>query len=313
VSKIDIISVNEFPISYTSQTMNHQDEATILQMITRWAEAQPLVRAVLLTSTRAVPNGESDILSDYDVILVLSDILPFHHSRDWLEAFGTVLVMFRDPLYPFMGFETSGNIVQFEDGLKIDFTLWPPEVMAAIKSQPELIPELDAGYKVLLDKDGLAAGLLPPTYRAYIPTPPDQAEYHRIIEVFFLDVIYVAKYLWRGDLAAAKFVMECDLMQEHLRPMLEWQIETEHNWSVKPGPHGRRLQTLLRSDLWNELTGIYTGPGLEENWQGLHRTIALMRKASIEVGNSLGYTYPEEIDRRSVAFLAELQNLERGG
>ena len=49
---------------------------------------------MLLTSTRAVPNAPVDMLSDYDVILIVQDIRPFHEDRRWLEDFGDVLVAY---------------------------------------------------------------------------------------------------------------------------------------------------------------------------------------------------------------------------
>ena len=69
-----------------------------IEQLVQWAQPQPLVRAMVLTSTRAVPNGPVDRLSDYDVILMLTDIHPFHMDRAWLAAFGRVLALFRDPI-----------------------------------------------------------------------------------------------------------------------------------------------------------------------------------------------------------------------
>lgn len=63
-----------------------------------WGKEQPEVRAMILTSTLAIPGGESDILSDYDVILALQNVRPFFESRNWLEDFGHVLALYRDPL-----------------------------------------------------------------------------------------------------------------------------------------------------------------------------------------------------------------------
>ncbi len=133
----------------------NQDAA--LAAFAHWGEGQPLVRAMLLTSTRAIPGAAADIFSDYDIILALSDVRPFFESRAWLEAFGQVLVMYRDPLSEEDGLLTSGNVVQFESGLKIDFSLWPVEKLRRIVAQPELPDEFDAGYRVLLDKDQLTA------------------------------------------------------------------------------------------------------------------------------------------------------------
>ena len=65
-----------------------------------WGEAHDLVRAMLMTSTRAVPGAHVDVLSDYDVILIVSDLAPFVDDRSWLGDFGEVLVVYWDPVYP---------------------------------------------------------------------------------------------------------------------------------------------------------------------------------------------------------------------
>ncbi len=283
----------------------------MIERLIQWAEHQPLVRAMLLTSSRAIPNAPGDVFSDYDVILALLDVRPFHEDRTWLEAFGPVLALYRDPLEPYDDCLKSGYVTQYESGLKIDFTLWPVEILQRVASDPRLSPEFDAGYQVLLDKDGLTDGLKPPTYTAYIPAPPTETEYQEAVEVFFLEATYVAKLLWRDDLMAAKHVLDHYMKQEHLRPMLEWHLEIDHQWSVKPGPYGRGLKKWLRSDLWADLESTYTGAGLEENWEALFKTIALLRKAALEVGDRLGFSYPYDLDRRTVAYLQKVKNLDR--
>jgi aminoglycoside 6-adenylyltransferase len=284
----------------------NQEEA--IASLVRWGNNQPLVRAMVLTSTRAIPGGAADIFSDYDIILALSDVRPFFAERGWLEAFGHVLVMYRDPLSEEDGLLTSGNVVQFEEGLKIDFSLWSVEKLRRIAARADLPDEFDAGYRVLLDKDDLTVGLQPPTYQAYIPKPPSETIYREGIEDFFLVAIYVAKYFWRDDLVAARHLMEDFMRQEHLLPMLVWQVELEHGWKVKPGLYGRGLKKWLRPDLWADLESTYTGMSLLENWAALYNTIALMRKTACEVGACLGYPYPEEMDRRTMVYLQKIEN-----
>lgn len=285
------------------------DNNDVIQQLIRWGEQQPLVRAMLLTSSRAVPNGPVDRLSDYDIILVLTDIHPYHADRAWLAAFGRVLALFRDPIEPDEGALKSGYVIQFEDGLKIDFSLWEVDILRRMVSSPHPDPELDAGYRVLLDKDHLTDGLPSPTYKSYIPKPPTETEYRERIEMFFLDTCYFAKYLWRDDLMAAKHLMENFIKDEHLRPVLEWHIELEHNWTVKPGPFGRRMKKWLRPDLWADLESTYVGPGLEENWNMLFRVISLMHRAAIEVGERLGYPYPAEIEQKTLVYLHKIKAL----
>ena len=79
----------------------------VLQRIRQWADEEHLVRAAILTSSRAIPHAQTDAFSDYDVILVLSDIGPFYSSRNWLETFGSVLALYRDPLITDRGFQRS--------------------------------------------------------------------------------------------------------------------------------------------------------------------------------------------------------------
>jgi len=291
---------------------NPTSENDTLSLLIHWGESQPLVRAMLLTSTRVVPGASCDVFSDYDVILALSDVRPFFESRGWLEAFGTVLVMYQDPLESDGGRLHSGNVVQFESGLKIDFTLLQAEILEKIAVAPQLPAEYDAGYRILLDKDGLTAGLPPPTYRGYIPSPPTEALYVDMVEGGLLDATYVAKYLRRGDLMAAQFILVTFLKDEHLRPLLEWHYEIDHGWKVSPGLHGRRMQQYLRPDLWADLASTCTGPGLEENWEALFRTLTLLRKVAMEVGERLGFAYPDDMMRRALAYLREIKDLDLG-
>ena len=188
------------------------------------------------------------------------------------------------------------------------FTFWQVESFQHFVAGQVLPEEFDAGYRVLLDKDGLTASLPPPSYRADIPKPPEASEYLEAVEVFFLDESYIAKYLWRDDVMAAKEILDHFMKQEHVRPMLEWHYEIEHGWTVKPGLHGRRMKRWLRPDLWQELEQTYAGAGLEENWSALFRTIALMRRAAREVGEKLGYAYPQELDRKAVGYLEKIRN-----
>jgi aminoglycoside 6-adenylyltransferase len=282
-----------------------------LERFVQWGKQRDSVRAMILTSSLTTSKAPVDVLSDYDLILVVTDVHPYFESRAWLGDFGPVLVVYRDPVLLERGHEKFGYVTQYEHGLKIDFTLWPVDLLKQIVADPQLPDEFDAGYQVLLDKDHLTDGLKPPTYTAYIPKPPTEEEYRTRVELFFHNLTYVAKFLWRDDLIAAKYVLDNAAKQEDLRPMLEWRLEIDHQWSVKPGPYGRQLKRWLCPELWAELEGTYVGAGIEENWEAMFRTISLFRKVAIEVGECLGFAYPHDLDRRAVAYLQKVKNLDR--
>jgi aminoglycoside 6-adenylyltransferase len=290
---------------------NH-DPREVIRHLTRWAERRDPIRALLLTSTRANPKAPVDVLSDYDAVLVVKDVRPFFEDRSWLHDFGEVLVAYWDPIHPDPdhGIEQTSNVVQYADGLKIDFSLWPVALVRRIARATVLPDELEVGYTVLLDKDQLTAGMRPPTYDAYVPHPPDEETYLTVVNDFFSDAPYVAKYLWRDELLAAKWCLEVEMRQHYLRPMLEWRMERDHGWSEPTGNLGRGLKKRLPTGIWEELEGTYAGARIADNWEALFQTMALFRRVATEVAADLGYAYPLDLDRRVTAYVREIKDLD---
>lgn len=287
--------------------------------LSEWAQTRPSVRAMLLTSTRTQSDTVVDALSDYDVILVVPDIRHYYQDRRWLADFGEVLVAYWDSIYRSSetGLEIFGNVVQYESGLKIDFTLWPIEHIRRIATNERLPADLDVGYVVLLDKDHLTDDVSPPTHTAYIPKPPTQAEFDKVVEDFYSDAPYVAKCLLRDELMPAKWCLDYDMKYLFLRQMLEWRVELDHGWSIPTGALGKGLKKRLPEAIWADLEATYVGAGLEENWEALFGTLRLFRNIGEQVAVGLGYEFPAELDRRVGAFLCEYRTrgtaLLRGG
>lgn len=290
--------------------MQHTDrEAHVIHRLVQWADSQELVRAMLLTSSRANDRAPVDILSDYDVILVVSKVRPFANDETWLHDFGKVLVLFRDKGQMY-GLRRHSRLVLYEDGTKIDYTVWPVALLRRVLDEPRLPDALDVGYRVLVDKDNLAHGLKPPTYTAHIPKQPTEKEFQALVEEFWWETIYVAKNLWRDELIQAKYNLDFVMKFQLLRPLLEWRIEIDHNWSLKPGAVGRGLKKLLPSKTWSEFAHTYVGENIDENWDALFKTTALFRRVALEVGDALGYTYPYDLDNRVTSYLQSIKSLE---
>jgi aminoglycoside 6-adenylyltransferase len=281
----------------------------VLAALTQWAEKQAAVRAMLLTSTRTIPNAPLDAFSDYDVILVVTDIQLFLEDDSWLEDFGEVLVVYRDPVELRYGFERFIRVTQYEDGTKIDYTVWPIGLLKHIVAEPEDMGYLDDGYRVLFDKDNLTAGIKPPTYKIFIPPVPTEEEYQTVVNNFFSNSTYVAKYICRDDLIALKG-MQDHMKSGNLLQMFVWQIEIDNDWSVKPGLYGKGLKKYLKPEIWKELENTYSGAGKDENWEELFGTIALFGKVAGEVGTSLGYAYPDDLVSRVVKYLHRAKDSE---
>ena len=281
----------------------------VIAKLQKWAAERASIRAMLLTSNRANSRSHAvpDLLSDYDIVLVVDDIRPYHQDRAWLDHFGEVLVTYWDPIYqsPETGLETFGNVVQYIDGLRIDFTLWPIGQVQKIVESKRLPADLDVGYAVLLDKDGLTDRLGPPTYTAYIPAPPTKAIFDKVVEDFYSDAPHVAKCLLRDELMPAKWCLDYDMKYLFLRQMLEWRVELDHAWSLPVGVHGKGLKKQLSEVTWAALERTYAGADLDENWEALFEMLNLFKEVGEQVAAGLGFEFPTELHRRVTIFLHE--------
>lgn len=282
---------------------------SVIERLVRWGEEQPRVRAMLLTSTRAVPGAKLDSLSDYDVILVLEDIEPFVADRAWLGQFGEVVVAYWDPVHLYEGTDhfVCGNVVQYAGDLKIDFSLWPVPLLTHFAQQRPLLDELDAGYRVLLDKDSLTQVLPAPTGTAYVPKRPDEATFQLLVNDFFVGAPYVAKCLLRDELLPGKWCLDYDMRFVYLVPMLEWWVGCETGWSVPVGSNGKGLKARLPGDIWSAFEATFAGASISENWDSLYRMLAFFRQIGTDVAHSLGYAYPLEFDQQVVAHVRSMQ------
>jgi aminoglycoside 6-adenylyltransferase len=284
-------------------------KADVLGTLVHWANGQPAVRALVLESSRVREGAPLDILSDYDVLLVVSHTRSFARDETWLHHLGTILVLFQDQDQMY-GLRIYNRLVLYEDGTKVDYIIWPVALLQRILGKLKLPDLLDQGYQVLVDKDHLASQLKAPTYRAYIPHKPTAYEYQLLMEEFWWETIYVAKNLWRDELVQMKYNLECVMKIDLLRRVLEWRIELDHHWSWKPGAFGRGLKKQLDQRTWDEFASTFVGSGIEENWLALFQTTALFRRVAMEVGDALGYRYPSELDERVTRYLQRIRNLE---
>ena len=282
------------------------EESEVLAKLTAWAEREDDVRALVLTSSRARADSTVDALSDYDVVAAVPDVAAFLERDEWVRGYGEPLARWGDRR-EVLGLETAFCGVVYADRVKVDYSLWPKALLERVAEAASLPDDLDVGYHVLVDKDGATADWELPTQRAHVPPQPSRREYEALVEEFWWVTMYAAKSLWRGELFFAKWVLDCDAKANALRRMLEWRIELDHDWSLRPGAYGRGLERLVAADVWAELAATYAGVGVDESWEALLRTTALFRRVATEVGDALGFAYPELVDAGVSAFLDDVR------
>jgi aminoglycoside 6-adenylyltransferase len=293
--------------------VNLPSQTDVIARLVAWAEANDSIRALVLTSSRAREDGTSDLLSDYDVVVAIRDHEAFAHHDGWTSAYGRPLVHWEDE-HVIEGSTTYFRGVVYEGGTRIDYTLWPEHLLDKIAESDVLPEDLDVGYRVLVDKDGRTSSWRAAMHRAHVPGKPTREQYEALVHEFWWDTTYVAKSLWRGEVFFAKFMLDYDTKFVVLRRFLEWKLELAHDWSLRPGSHGRGLEQLLPRETWEALAATYVGTDIEDNWNALLRTTKLFREVAIEVGEALGYRYPQHVDDAVTAHIGAVRNLpERDG
>ena len=267
----------------------NRSSAEVLEKIHHWSAANENVRAALLTGSRAQPAACVDALSDYDVILYVRDVSFFEASDDWLRAFGEVMV--RWPRTP----RSTGRegwitrLAIFADGTRIDFQIGP---------ESELLQDsLDEGYEVLVDKDGRTAALPLPTYAKYLATCPTDVEFAELVNDFWWDATYVAKYLWRDELPFASFMLGGVLRDQFLHTLISWHLGSVHDWKANVGVHGRHFKKLLDQEIWEAYESTFPKAEIEDHWEAFLDTLALFRGLAARLAERLGYHYPHELDQ----------------
>lgn len=283
------------------------NETDVLARFGRWASVDGHVRAAVLTSNRATLAGPRDILSDYDIALIVSDVEAMVRDDGWINGGGSPLLRVRDVVQSF-GLPVQSDMVLYDDGTKIDYTLWPLELTERIVEAGALPDDFDDGYRVLLDKDGLTSGWPTPSHTAHIPDKPTAREFRSLVEEFWWVATYVAKYLWRGEVLTARVILDQELTWLVLLRFLVWRIEIDHGWRVQPGFFARGMQRHLDDETWRELLALWAG--YEKTWESLDRAIHLFRRVATSVARDLGYAYPDDLDQRMSDYLSQIRQLD---
>jgi aminoglycoside 6-adenylyltransferase len=269
----------------------------IESLVTDWARNEPTVPR----------GGARHGHSDYDVVLFLEPQSRLGSTERWLEKFGRPLIVLRDEVYH-RDEPVPTRLVQYRGGNRIDFTLSRIDLLHRIAEQDNLPDWLAAGYRVLLDRDGDAGRLSPPSASAYVPRPPTAREYSSLVDEFWWETYYVGKYLARNELLPARYSMETVLRYRCLVPMLEWYVQVGRSWEQSVGARGRGLRWLLEPEDRERLDATYAGSLLAEHRKAILAMTALFRRSARAVGRDLGYEYPEALDREMEQLLRSAAN-----
>ncbi len=285
-----------------------RDKERVLEDIIKFAKQNPDIEALLITSSMANPRVETDIFSDLDVVLVTEEPKSLLKDKSWINNFGEVMVAFNDN-FKLEDITTYTSLNIFQDYIRIDFSIWPVVLVKKVSEYDELPAFLDIGYQVLYDENNITAKLIEPTHNAYQTKKPTQEEYDRVVNNFWWDITYIAKYLWRDQFYFAKY-MDYFIKYNLLKQMIEWLIGVDNHWQVNPGKQGSNFKKHLDDKLWEELKETFSGGNIEDNWESTFKMMDFFSKISKKVAYRLRFEYPQSLEDDVRNYLNKIYNKE---
>ena len=277
----------------------------MLEKIVEWGKKEDVVRTLILLGSRACQQPV-DRFSDYDISVFCTADVSYTGSESWLAQFGNVLVCVKDKVVC-KGKTFPSRLVIFEDGVKVDFSFLSLDIVDQIAKSSSLPDDYNLGYKILLDKDGRAARMLPPQFEIKAIKPSEQ-EFHEVVKEFWFEVYHIGVYLKRGDLWSVKF--RSWTAHNLLLRMVKWHAEAENDWCCSSSPIGKRMCSWVNAELWNDLHGIFAHFDAEDSWKALFSTIELFRRITAETAQALRFSRMEDLNEKMMRFITKLEGSE---
>lgn len=282
--------------------MEHVDD--IQQKVLEFAEQDARIRAVLLNGSRANPKIASDRYQDYDLVFVVRDLYSFVHDLGWLGFFGKpMLQQFPDEIK--LGNDPNVKKVSFtiltifEDGTRIDLTLFPEEQLLDAFTADSLTV-------VWVDKDNCFRNVAEASERDYYVSPPSQSEFYECCNEFWWVVTYVAKGLKRGEIIYAKAQWE-----NAVRPMfwklMEWEVGFEHDFKINLGKTGKFAAKWLTESDYKNVLKTYADADIENNWNALLLMADLFKEKQERLGAKLNFEINKTEAGNSLAYIHKIR------
>lgn len=281
------------------------DYDRIAERFVEWARTEDAIRAAFVIGSRAREDHAADEWADLDILALTSEASGHLRDADWVSAIGDPWITFLEQAPAGHGFERR---VLFAGGADVDFALFTvSEVEAMVRFDPRsAATAFGRGFRVLLDKDGVAARLLDANPSADVEPSslPDAAAFDQVVSDFWYHAVWTAKHLRRGELWWAK--LGCDgRMKDRLRQVLEWDAAAAGR---DPWFRGRFFEEWADPAILRGLRAAFARYDEDEIWAALAATMDLFGEVSRRTAAALGMPCPPAAEQHARALVAELHS-----
>jgi len=280
-------------------------EQEMMDLILDRAKNDDLIRAVVLNGSRANPKISKDIFQDFDIVYLVTDLVPFINDHSWIKVFGEVMILQmpkNSALIPEPDDGTFTYLMQFMDGNRIDLSLVP------ITMKDEVLKS-DGQRKLLLDKDHIYKDFPDSSDIEYIVKPPTGKQFDDCSNEFWWMCPYVAKGIWREELPYAMGMYE--YTRGMLFQMVKWSIGISTNYSISVGKQGKYFKKYLKPKIWERLVRTYSRGEYDDLWESLFEACAVFTELASEVAKYFGFNYPSDEYKKVEKYLKHIKDLPK--
>lgn len=284
-----------------------RSEQEMMALILDVARRDERIRLVTLEGSRTNVNIPRDRYQDYDVSYFVTDMDSFKASDQWLEVFGTRLMMQKPEdmeLFPPEPGNWYSYLMIFEDGNKLDLSLIP------LEETDQYFATSDGLVEVLLDKDDRAPRDVHPTDRRYWIRKPTAREFDDCCNEFWFVSTYVVKGLARRELLFAIDHLS-GIARPNLLRMMAWSIGAERGYTFSLGKNYKFIDRYLPEEDWRLLLSTYVQDDVDAMWRSLFTCYDLFRKYAHRTATQLGYRYPD-YDAAITRYTMEIYRTTKG-
>lgn len=268
-----------------------------------WAERIANIRTILVVGSQARLIKPADEYSDMDMSLYVTG-----ESNEQLQGICLQWMCDFAPVWMILEEhhdDTKSWLILYQGGIKVDFLITPITALQPLIDEQRLWDDQQRGYEILLDKDGVAAQLPPPTpFDSPLYTPPTQAQFIRRVESYFYGAVYIAKQIKRDNLWKVKWADQ--IQQTMLLEMLEWHAHATHNTPVDTYYRGDFMRDWVSETTWQELHSVFAHFDAEDSRKSLIASVRLFTRLTEETAVKLGYEYPQGMVKEVTDYLLGL-------
>ncbi len=280
--------MNQPPLTYEQLT----------ERFVAWAEDRADIRAAIVVGSRARVDHPVDEWSDLDMLIFATNPEYYLLRTDWLENIGNIWITI-------IGRTEGGDperLVLFEGGFQVDFVILSNDILPRLVHAESVPDVIRRGTRVLLDKDGLVAQMIPSSLEPPSLHPPTQDEFIQVINSFWFIAVCTAKQLRRGELWMIKLLHDAKMKGLLLR-MMEWHARAINGWNYDTWHMGRFLREWADPRALEDLRGTFAHFDEDDSWSALLATMDLFRWLAIETSEKLSYQYPALSDERATGLV----------